>query len=104
KIAELLTEIEMQRQFSYHCADMVERGCDVTREASMAKYKVGKLMREVSDWCMQFHGGIGYMEETWVARYYRDARLTSIGGGADEIMLGIIAKQEGILPGKSKKS
>ncbi|HLA43354.1 MAG TPA: acyl-CoA dehydrogenase family protein [Aggregatilineales bacterium] len=102
KIAELLTEIELQRQFSYHCADMIERKCDVTREASMAKYRVGKLMREVADWCLQFHGGIGYMEETWVSRYFRDARLTSIGGGADEIMLGIIAKYEGILPGKTK--
>jgi citronellyl-CoA dehydrogenase len=67
----------------------------------MAKLRVGRLVREVADWCIQFHGGIGYMEETWVSRYYRDARLSSIGGGADEIMLGIIAKYEGILPGKS---
>ncbi len=73
----------------------------MTREASMAKYKVGKLLRETADWCMQFHGGIGYMEETWVSRYYRDSRLTSIGGGADEVMLGIIAKYEGILPKKA---
>ncbi|HRL12234.1 MAG TPA: acyl-CoA dehydrogenase family protein [Aggregatilineales bacterium] len=102
KLVELITEIEMQRQFSYHCAAKIAAGEDVTREASMAKLKVGRLMREVADWCMQFHGGIGYMEETWVSRYYRDARLTSIGGGADEIMLGIIAKYEGILPPRSR--
>lgn len=102
KMAELITEVEMLKQFGYHCADMINRGCEVTREASMAKYKVGKLMREVADWCLQFHGGIGYMEETWVSRYFRDSRLTSIGGGADEIMLGIIAKLEGILPSRRK--
>lgn len=102
KMAELITEVEMLKQFGYHCADMVNRGCEVTREASMAKYKVGKLMREVADWCVQFHGGIGYMEETWVSRYFRDSRLTSIGGGADEIMLGIVAKFEGILPSRKK--
>lgn len=102
KMAELITEVEMLKQFGYHCADMISRGCEVTREASMAKYKVGKLMREVADWCLQFHGGIGYMEETWVSRYFRDSRLTSIGGGADEIMLGIIAKLEGILPSRRK--
>jgi len=101
KMAELITEIEMQRQFAYHCAARHIAGEDMTREASMAKYKVGKLLRETADWCMQFHGGIGYMEETWVSRYYRDSRLTSIGGGADEVMLGIIAKYEGILPKKA---
>lgn len=104
KMAELITEVEMLKQFGYHCADMLIRGCDVTREASMAKYKLGKLVREVADWCLQFHGGIGYMEETWVSRFFRDSRLTGIGGGADEIMLGIIAKYEGILPGKKKPS
>jgi len=103
KMAELLTDVEVLRQFGYHCADMLVQGNDVTREASMAKYKLGKLVREVSDWCLQFHGGIGYMEETWVSRYYRDTRLTPVGGGADEIMLGIIAKYENILPGKRKR-
>jgi len=102
KMAELITEVEMLKQFGYHCTQKLADGEDVTREASMAKYKLGKLVREVADWCLQFHGGIGYMEETWVSRYFRDSRLTGIGGGADEIMLGIIAKMEGILPGRAK--
>ena len=50
----------------------------------------------MADTCLQFHGGIGYMEETWTARYFRDSRLLSIGGGADEVMLRVLAQLEGI--------
>ena len=70
--------------------------------ASMAKLKVGRVGREVTDGCLQFWGGQGYMWESNVARAFRDTRLVSIGGGADEIMLGIICKLMGILPGKKK--
>ena len=68
----------------------------------MAKLKAGRLSREVADSCLQFYGGMGYMEETPISRAFRDSRLLSIGGGADEVMLGIIAKLEGILPSKRK--
>jgi citronellyl-CoA dehydrogenase len=71
--------------------------------ASMAKLKVGRLAREVNDSCLQYWGGMGFMEETPVARAYRDGRLASIGGGADEVMLSIICKYLGTLPGKSNK-
>lgn len=101
-IAELLTEIECLRQLNYSCARRLIEGEDVTREVSMAKLKAGRLVRQVADTCMQFHGGMGYMEDYPMARYYRDARLISIGGGADEIMLGIIAKYEDILPSRKK--
>jgi citronellyl-CoA dehydrogenase len=100
KIAELLTEVEALRQLTYHCVRMLVAGQDMTKEVSMAKLKTGRLAREVADTCVQFHGGMGYVEEYPIARYYRDARLLSIGGGADEIMLGIIARYEGILPGR----
>ena len=100
RIAELLTEVEALRQLTYHCVRMLVAGKDMTKEVSMAKLKAGRLSREVADTCVQFHGGMGYVEEYPIARYYRDARLLSIGGGADEIMLGIIAKYEGILPGR----
>ncbi|MCB9643179.1 MAG: acyl-CoA dehydrogenase family protein [Myxococcales bacterium] len=101
-IAELLTEIECLRQLNYSCARRMIEGEDVTREVSMAKLKAGRLVRQVADTCIQFHGGMGYMEEYPMARYYRDARLLSIGGGADEIMLGIIAKLEDILPSRKR--
>jgi len=76
------------------------KGQDVTRLASMAKLKAGRLGREVSDSCLQYWGGMGFMWDNPVARAYRDMRLVSIGGGADEIMLGIICKLMGTLPGK----
>jgi len=102
KLAELITEVEHLRQMSHHCVRKLMAGEDFTREASMAKLKAGRLVRDTADTCMQFHGGMGYMEEYPMARYYRDSRLISIGGGADEVMLGIIAKYEGILPGKKR--
>lgn len=100
RIAELLTEVEALRQLAYHCVRVMIAGDDITREVSMAKLKAGRLAREVADTCLQFHGGMGYVEEYPMARYFRDTRLLSIGGGADEIMLGIIAKYENILPGR----
>ena len=101
KLCELLTEIEALRQLNYYCASLLEQdesSMEVVKIASMCKLKAGRLAREVGDVCLQFYGGMGYMEETPISRYYRDARLLSIGGGADEIMLGIIAKLEDMLP------
>ena len=100
RLCELLTEVEALRQLNYHCIRLLVAGEDVTKDVSMAKLKAGRLAREVADSCLQFHGGMGYVEEYPMARYFRDARLLSIGGGADEIMLGIIAKYENILPGR----
>jgi len=106
KLVELLTEIEALRQLCYSCAGLMERQADVqevTRIASMCKLKAGRLAREVGDTCIQFYGGMGYMTETRISRYFRDARLLSIGGGADEVMMGIIAKLEGMMPKRAKK-
>ncbi|NWG16368.1 MAG: acyl-CoA dehydrogenase family protein [Chloroflexi bacterium] len=105
KLVELLTEIEALRHLNYHCAALMESQAapeEVTRIASMCKLKAGRLAREVGDTCIQFYGGMGYMEETWISRYYRDARLLSVGGGADEVMMGIIAKLEGMMPSRKK--
>ena len=99
KLTELLTEVEALRQLNYYCASLMESGApsnEVTRIASMCKLKAGRLVREVADTCIQFYGGMGYMEETPISRYYRDSRLTSIGGGADEVMMQIIARLEGM--------
>lgn len=99
KLAELVAEVDLLRHYNYACAQAIVDGADqltITRMASIAKLKAGRLQRQVADTCIQFHGGIGYMEETWTARYFRDSRLLSIGGGADEVMLRILAQLEGI--------
>ncbi len=97
-LAELMTEVEALRSLIYRAAEGYLAGQDVTYLASMAKLKAGRLSREVTDTCLQFWGGMGYMWESHVSRFYRDARLVSIGGGADEIMLSIISKHMGTLP------
>jgi citronellyl-CoA dehydrogenase len=102
RFAELLTEIEALKALCYIAVEKMVGGEDITRLASMAKLKAGRLGREVADSCLQYYGGMGYMEESRISRVFRDSRLLSIGGGADEVMLGIIAKSEGILPSKKK--
>ncbi len=96
KLAELKTEIEALRALTYRATELYVAGQDVTELASMAKLKSGRLSREVADWCMQFMGGMGYTWENWVSRAFRDYRLGSIGGGADEVMLQIIARRMGL--------
>ena len=98
RLAELQTEIEALRALIYRAVEMYVDGEDMTQLASMAKLKAGRLVREVGDSCLQYFGGMGFMNETPISRLYRDGRLLSIGGGADEIMIGIIAKYMGILP------
>jgi citronellyl-CoA dehydrogenase len=100
KLAELRTQVEALRSLTYRAVDEYVAGKDVTRLASMAKLMCGRVIREVNDSCLQFWGGMGYTADNPVARAYRDGRLVSIGGGADEIMLAIIAKLEGTLPKK----
>jgi len=98
RLAELKTEVEALRALTYRAAELYVGGQDVTELASMAKLKAGRLLREVPDACMQFWGGMGYTWENSVSRLYRDGRLASIGGGADEVMLGIICKHMHTLP------
>ena len=98
KLAELATEVEALRALTYRACDLHVQGQDVTALASMAKLKTGRLTREVADTCLQFWGGMGFTWDNRVSRLYRDGRLASIGGGADEVMLQIIAKGMGTLP------
>ena len=102
RIAELQTEIEALRALTYDAVEGYIHGEEVTLKASMAKLKAGRLIREVTDSCLQYWGGMGYMWDNPVARAYRDGRLASIGGGADEVMLGIISKLMQISPAKKK--
>ena len=96
KLAELQTEIEALRALTWRAGELYVSGQDVLQLASMAKLKSGRLTREVADICLQFWGGMGFTWENRVSRLYRDGRLGSIGGGADEVMLGIIAKTMGM--------
>ena len=100
RLAELATEIEALRALTWKAVEIHVGGGDCTKLASMAKLKGGRLQREVADACLQYYGGMGFMDETPISRSYRDGRLGSIGGGADEVMLGIIAKYMGIMPGR----
>jgi citronellyl-CoA dehydrogenase len=95
RLAELAAQLDLVRHYNYACADAAMRGEDTTRFATIAKLAIGRLSREIADTCLQFHGGIGYMEETWTARFYRDSRLAGIGGGADEVMLSLLARLDG---------
>lgn len=98
RLAELQCEVEALRALIYQAVEEYIDGNDVTMKASMAKLKSGRLSREVSDACLQYWGGMGFMWDNLVARSYRDSRLGSIGGGADEVMLGIICKLMGTHP------
>ena len=101
RLAELQTEIAALRALTYDAVDGYINGDDVSLKASMAKLKAGRLAREVTDSCLQYWGGMGFMWDNSVSRAYRDTRLMSIGGGADEVMLTIIAKGMGIFPSKT---
>ena len=94
RLADWVTEIESLKQFIYHMVRMKQAGLDATREISMGKLIAGQLLNKVADGCLQMHGGMGYMKESIISRYYRDARGLSIGGGADEVLRGMIAKIE----------
>lgn len=98
RLAELKTEIEALRGLTYMATEQYIAGKDVTEWASMGKLKAGRLLREVPDACLQYWGGMGFTWDNPVSRMYRDGRLASIGGGADEVMLGIISKYMHTLP------
>ena len=102
RLAELRTEVELLRSLTYRAVEEYVQGKDVTKLASMAKLKCGRLIREVADSCLQYWGGMGFTYDNPISQAYRDGRLVSIGGGADEIMLGIICKFEGTLPKKAR--
>ena len=96
KLAEMKTELECLRALTYRTCELYVGGQDVLELASMAKLKAGRLNRLIPDGCLQFWGGMGFTWENKVSRMFRDGRLGSIGGGADEVMMGIIAKTMGV--------
>jgi citronellyl-CoA dehydrogenase len=95
RFAEWLTEMECVKQLTYHIIKMKEAGLDATKEITMGKLKAARLFQEVATGCLQMYGGMGFMNETLITRYYRDGRVYSVGGGADEVMCQVIARMEG---------
>jgi citronellyl-CoA dehydrogenase len=94
-LAELGARHDMLKHYARAAADAVACGEDATRFATIGKLLGSRLQREVADTAVQFHGGVAYMAEHWASRYYRDTRLDSIGAGADEVMLRVLAKMDG---------
>jgi len=92
KMADLITEVEITKRFTYYCCDLFERGIFAVKECSMAKMKATELGKRVADECLQMFGGYGYMSEYSMERAYRDARVGTIVGGTTEIMKEIISK------------
>ena len=78
------------RALAWQGVEDVVAGRDATRLATVAKLKAGRLTRDVSTACLQVWGGMGYMNDSLISRLFRDMRLSSIGGGADEVMLQIL--------------
>jgi citronellyl-CoA dehydrogenase len=95
RLAQWLAETESLQQLAYHIVRMKMEKMDATREISMAKLLAGQLLNKVTDGCLQMYGGMGLMEEMSISRAFRDARLISIGGGANEVMCEIITKTSG---------
>lgn len=95
QFAQLVARVDLLSVYNHEIAVAHVAGEDVTRPATISKLTAGPLNRDVADWCLQVHGGMGYMEETWTARFLRDQRLLSIGGGADEVMLRVLSQLEG---------
>ena len=95
RLVQWLSELECLRQLTYHIVRLKQAGQDATREISMGKLLGGDLLNKIADGCLQMYGGMGFMNEMRVSRFFRDARLISIGGGASEVMSDVLAKLEG---------
>lgn len=97
KMVDMAVDIEKARNITYRALYLYNEGRDVTTAATMAKAYAAEMVRRVTDEALQIHGGNGYMMEFPVQRYWRDARIQSIGGGTTEIMNEILTKQLGIV-------
>jgi len=96
KLADMATEIEAGRALVYKAAWLKDQGRPFAREAAMAKLYTGELSHRVVNWALQIHGGYGYMEESEIARLYRDQKILEIGEGTNEVQRMVIAKHLGL--------
>jgi alkylation response protein AidB-like acyl-CoA dehydrogenase len=95
KLADLSAEIEAARLLTYKAAWLKDRGRPFTLTAAQAKLKTGRLAVRATEEAVQIHGGYGYIEEYPVCRFYRDAKILTIGEGTDEVQQMVIARALG---------
>jgi len=95
KLADIATELEAARWLTYRAAYLRDTGQPFLKEASMAKLKASRLAVAAASEAVQIHGGLGYMLETPVARFYCDAKVLEIGEGTNEIQHVVIARALG---------
>jgi short-chain 2-methylacyl-CoA dehydrogenase len=96
KLADLSAEIEAGRLLTYKAAMLKDRGESFTLAAAQAKLKTGRLAVRATEEAVQIHGGYGYIEEYPVCRFYRDAKILTIGEGTDEVQEMVIARLLGL--------
>ncbi len=95
KLADMATEIEAARLLTYRAATLKDRGEPFTLTAAQAKLKTGRLAVRASEEAVQIHGGYGFIEEYPVCRFYRDAKILTVGEGTDEVQQMVIARALG---------
>jgi short-chain 2-methylacyl-CoA dehydrogenase len=96
KLADLSAEIEAARLLTYKAAILKDRADPFTLAAAQAKLKTGRLAVHATEEAVQIHGGYGYIEEYPVCRFYRDAKILTIGEGTDEVQEMVIARLLGL--------
>ncbi len=93
KLADMATEIDAARLLTWRAAALADRGCRVTREASMAKLFAGEVAVKAANEALQVHGGYGFIKDYPVEKFYRDVKLCTIGEGTSEIQRIVIARE-----------
>jgi short/branched chain acyl-CoA dehydrogenase len=96
KLADISTEIEAARLLTYKAAALKDAGRNFSLTAAQAKLKTGRLAVRAAEEAVQIHGGYGYIEEYPVCRFYRDAKILTIGEGTDEVQQMVIARALGV--------
>ena len=95
-LADMAVEIEAGRALTYKAAWLKDEGREFAKEAAMAKLYTGELSHRVANSALQIHGGYGFMEESAIARLYRDQKILEIGEGTNEVQMMVIARHLGL--------
>ncbi|MHB8263944.1 MAG: acyl-CoA dehydrogenase family protein, partial [Acidimicrobiales bacterium] len=95
-IVDMESSLRGAELLTYDAAWKLQNGESCTLEASMARYVAGEMVNRVTGDAIQIHGGYGFMMESDVQRFYRDARVMTIGGGTSQVQKEVIAKRLGL--------